>query len=176
MAALLPRETIALRKAPAALSQATSKAARCVAAAAIAFGHCVRQIYQRKWTAARAYLHHRLYISGRICAVQWAYSASVTRRHSGVFYSRTPLSSATALACDFLIVYQAVSGYPIRYFIFPMKDIVAAYGDPRKWRHGTKILHLPVMKVFSRRPHILSFWEYADAWHLIPKKAAEKTT
>lgn len=104
------------------------------------------------------------------CLLQKVRVAFEPNKGNGRFFSRVGIVAPRLKKHDFLVVYQKVEGFPIRFFVFPRTVLVAVFGEPDSWEKYVQDLYFP-MEHYPRYRNAFSpricVWKYEDAWHLL---------
>jgi len=115
------------------------------------------------WVTSR-----RIIVNGRHCAIYHACKDLSPKKKS--VRVKVPLHRDIVLSVDAVVVYVGVPGFPVSVLVMPCEFLRTMYfsGNARK-RYPA---FFPLEKKHKRRTPYVDFWQYKDAWHLLPPLAA----
>jgi hypothetical protein len=128
-------------------------------------GHSVEAAFSFSHGYVQGVLRKALVVSGQLCSFFIVRKAMKIGRSS---YARATLSFSTAISTRALIGVSDVEGFESGTFVLPAPLLL----ERLSFATVTNIasIYLPLNKEDRQnRPRLIPYWEYKDAWHLLPK-------
>jgi hypothetical protein len=111
-----------------------------------------------------------LLINGHLCSLHCLTGRAGNKRLIRC-YTHTNISYSTMMEAKALILHTAVNGFQERTFVVPTANLRRVHRSAMKGASTHIVLPTERLPVYNNQHPKVDYWQYEDAWHLLPPKA-----